>query len=88
MNGDAFSSLALIQLPSPSRILNASCCPDKDLVLLISRIGGQDRMSLWKVQGQKKWDVNVGAEASESEHIVGIAWSPDGMLTSIIYPVR
>ncbi|KAL1737184.1 anaphase-promoting complex, cyclosome, subunit 4-domain-containing protein [Schizophyllum commune] len=85
MNGDAFSSLALIQLPSPSRILNASCCPDKDLVLLISRIGGQDRMSLWKVQGQKKWDVNVGAEASESEHIVGIAWSPDGQSIAVAH---
>lgn len=35
-------------------------------------------MSLWKVQGSKKWEVDVSTEDSTAEEIVGLAWSPDG----------
>lgn len=47
-------------------------------MVLISRLGGQDRLSLWKMQGARKWEVDVGTQQSTSEEIVGLAWSPDG----------
>jgi len=78
MERNAFSSLAVLQLPSQSRLLTSACCPDKDLVILIFRLGGKDRMSLWKMQGSKKWEVDVGTEETNVEEIVGLAWSPDG----------
>ena len=78
METNGFASLAVLQLPSACRLLSSACCPDKDLVILISRLGGKDRMSLWKMQGAKKWEVDVGSDANSSEEIVGLAWSPDG----------
>jgi anaphase-promoting complex subunit 4 len=82
MELNAFASLAVVQLPSQSRLLASACCPDKDLVILISRLGGKDRMSLWKMQGSKKWEVDVGTEETNAEEIVGIAWSPNGKSNS------
>ena len=76
---NSFISLANIRLPSPSRLLENACCPDKDLVVLFSRLGGADRMSLWNSnQGSKVWEADIGTDTSS--HVVGIAWSPDGML--------
>ena len=76
---NSFISLANIRLPSPSRLLENACCPDKDLVVLFSRLGGTDRMSLWNSnQGSRVWEADVGTDDTSS-HVVGIAWSPDGM---------
>lgn len=80
METNAFASLANIPLPSPSRLLASSCCPDKDLVVLVTRLGGQDRMSLWKIQGTKTWEVEVSSNGTQSEHIIDLSWSPDGTL--------
>lgn len=82
MESNAFASLATLQLPSASRLLATACCPDKDLVLLISRLGGQDRISLWKVQGSKTWEVDVGHSESSGAQITAVAWSPDGVFAS------
>ena len=77
---NSFTSLANIRLPSPSRLLENACCPDKDLVVLFSRLGGADRMSLWNSnQGSRLWEADIGTD-NTSSHVVGIAWSPDGML--------
>lgn len=78
MDLNAFASLAVLQLPSQSRLLTTACCPDKDLVVLLSRLGGKDKMSLWKMQGSKKWEVGMGTDDTKAEDIVGLAWSPDG----------
>jgi anaphase-promoting complex subunit 4 len=79
MQTNAFASLAVLQLTSPSRLLPLSCCPDKDLLIIISRLGGQDRISLWNsTQGTKTWEVDIGDENSGAA-VVDIAWSPDGM---------
>ena len=76
---NSFTSLANIRLPSPSRLLENACCPDKDLVVLFSRLGGADRMSLWNSnQGSRVWEADIGTD-NTSSHVVGIAWSPDGM---------
>ncbi|KAF8898719.1 anaphase-promoting complex, cyclosome, subunit 4-domain-containing protein, partial [Infundibulicybe gibba] len=77
------SCLAAFQLPSPSRLLSSACCPDKDLVALISRLGGQDRLSLWKIQGSKTWEVDVGGQDNNSAQIVDLAWSPDGQSIAV-----
>ena len=76
----SFISLANIRLPLASRLFENACCPDKDLAVLFSRLGGADRMSLWNSsQGSRVWEIDVGTDNTIS-HVVGIAWSPDGML--------
>lgn len=75
METNAFSSLAVLNLQSSYSLFESACCPDKDLVVLVSRLGRKDRLSLWKIQGPKIWEVQVGVNIQE---IVGVAWSPDG----------
>ncbi|KAJ6604670.1 anaphase-promoting complex, cyclosome, subunit 4-domain-containing protein [Mycena vulgaris] len=80
-----FASLAAVHLPSVCRLLASACCPDKDLLVLVSRLGGRDRMSLWKIQGSKTWEVDVGTDDKSSEQIVGLAWSPDGQSIAVAH---
>jgi hypothetical protein len=75
-----FVSLAKLSLPASSRLLPSACCPDKDLVVIISPQNGKDHVSLWKMQGSKKWQVDVHSVSVRNETIVDLAWSPDGML--------
>ncbi|KAK2461900.1 hypothetical protein APHAL10511_006363 [Amanita phalloides] len=85
MQTNAFASLAVLQVTSPCRLLPSSCCPDKDLLILISRLGGQDRISLWNsTQGTKTWEVDIGDENSGAA-VVDIAWSPDGQSVAILH---
>lgn len=80
MDNSAFPLHSSIHLPSHSRILRQSCCPDKDLVVLFSRMGGLERITMYNYQnGTKIWDADVGDEASStSTHVVDLCWSPDG----------
>ncbi|KAJ7181678.1 anaphase-promoting complex, cyclosome, subunit 4-domain-containing protein [Mycena crocata] len=83
---DSFASLASVHVgPSVCRLLASACCPDKDLLVLVSRLGGRDRMSLWKMQGSKTWEVDVGNDDTVSEQIVGLAWSPDGQSIAVAH---
>jgi len=75
-----FVSLAKLQLPVSSRLLPSACCPDKDLVVTISPQNGKDHVTLWKMQGSKKWEVDVRSDSVRNEAIVDLAWSPDGVL--------
>jgi anaphase-promoting complex subunit 4 len=79
METSAFATLASFQLPMPSRLLASACCPDKDLVVIITRLGNRDRISLWKMQGSKKWEVDVDSNGHANEEIVAMTWSPDCM---------
>lgn len=74
-------SLARLQLPFASRLLPSSWCPDKDLLVVIPRVGSKDRLSLWNMQGSKKWEVEVDSDNTAKNTIVDIAWSPDGMFS-------
>ena len=74
----AILSLAHLQLPASSRLLPSSWCPDKDLLVVVPRSGNKDRLSLWKMQGSKKWEVDVDSDNATQSAIVDIAWSPDG----------
>lgn len=80
MQTSVIAPLANISFPSSCRLLPSACCPDKDLVVLISRLGAFDRLSLWKIQGGKKWEVDVCAADSTSSQVIDVFWSPDGML--------
>ncbi|KAJ7786332.1 anaphase-promoting complex, cyclosome, subunit 4-domain-containing protein [Mycena metata] len=73
-----FTSLAAVHLPSVCRLLPSAC-------FLVSRLGGRDRMSLWKMQGSKTWEVDVGTDDKSSEQIVGLAWSPDGQSIAVAH---
>ena len=73
-------SLATVRLHSKSRLLLTACCPDKDLVILLSRVGTFDKMSLWKVQGSKIWEVDLSNENGTSDGVTALNWSPNGKL--------
>ena len=69
--------LASFRLPSAARLLPTALCPDKDLLLLITTLNNKDRLSLWNLQGSKKWEVEVDASGPNPEEIVALTWSPD-----------
>lgn len=73
----SIKSLATVRLQSKSRLLLSACCPDKDLVVLLSRIGTLDKMSLWKVQGFKIWEVDLSNENGSSDEVTALNWSPN-----------
>lgn len=78
MSNNSFTVLANTRLSTQSRLYPNSCCPDKDLIVLFSRLGGNDRMSLWNItQGTKKWETDIG-DGNASCIALAIAWSPDG----------
>jgi len=78
MSNNSFTVLANTRLSTQSRLYANSCCPDKDLIVLFSRLGGNDRMSLWNItQGTKKWETDIG-DSNTSCTALAIAWSPDG----------
>lgn len=72
------SSLATVRLHSTSRLLPSACCPDKDLIVLVTNDGVTEKMSLWKVQGSKKWEVDITQEGNVKDEIAAITWGPDG----------
>ena len=72
------NSTANVRLPSPSRVLQSSWCPDKDLLVMVTRVSDKDKLSLWKMTGSKKWEVDIERESSTGQQIIDIAWSPDG----------
>ncbi|KAG6335275.1 hypothetical protein ID866_3804 [Astraeus odoratus] len=84
MDCNSFASLATFKLPSPCRLLTSACCPDKDLVVLITRLGGRDRVSLWKMQGSKKWEVDIAPDVVPAT-VVGLAWSPSGQTIAVVH---
>ncbi|KAK7463599.1 hypothetical protein VKT23_005542 [Stygiomarasmius scandens] len=80
MDAESFSSYGVVQLATPCRFIPSACCPDKDLVLLVTRAGGRDRMGLWTLSGTKTWEVDP---SPSSERIVSCAWSPDGQSIAV-----
>lgn len=77
MECNSFAPLAIFRLPSSCRLLPSACCPDKDLVVLLTRLGGRDRISLWKMQGSRKWEVDIASD-DVSATVVGLVWNPSG----------
>lgn len=69
--------LASFRLPSAVRLLPTALCPDKDLLVLVTSVDNKDRLSLWNLQGSRKWEVEVDTSGPHPEEIVALAWSPD-----------
>ncbi|KAG6899924.1 hypothetical protein C0993_005314 [Termitomyces sp. T159_Od127] len=68
----SLSALGILQTPPSTRLLASACCPDKDLIVLISRLGGRDRLGLWNYShGSKVWEVDVGV-GDEGQSIVAV----------------
>ncbi|KAL5535567.1 hypothetical protein ACEPAF_3661 [Sanghuangporus sanghuang] len=83
------SSLATVRLQAKSRLFLTACCPDKDLVVLISRVVSGDKMSLWKMQGAKKWEVDLSKGNGAPDEVTAVNWSPDGQIIVVAhYPPR
>lgn len=76
-NGN-FISLGIANVPPASRLVANACCPDKDLLVLIIRYQNAEKLSLWKMTGVKKWEVEVVHDDITDERVAGLAWSPDG----------
>jgi anaphase-promoting complex subunit 4 len=80
MDQNAFATLADVILPGPSVLFGSACCPDKDLVALVTRHGSQDKLSLWKIQGSQVWEVDVlGRDGQTHDTVTNLCWSPDGL---------
>ena len=85
MGSQGFRTCATIKLSSEARLLASSWCPDKDLLLAITNVGGRDKLSLWPREGARKmWEVEPCVEEAEQDEITGIAWSPDGEIVTLI----
>ncbi|KAJ3010595.1 hypothetical protein NUW54_g2431 [Trametes sanguinea] len=77
--------VATISLPNPARILRTAWCPDKDLVVILSRFAHQEKLSLWKMSGSKKWEIDLpGNNDYHVDRIVDIAWSPDVQSIAVV----
>lgn len=78
--------VANIQLPTTSRVLSTSWCPDKDLVVVTSHASHQEKVILYKMQGSKKWEVTIQPQllGKMEAEVVGVAWSPDGTSSSAL----
>ncbi|THV04922.1 hypothetical protein K435DRAFT_835171 [Dendrothele bispora CBS 962.96] len=77
---ESFASYGVVHLATPCHFIPEACCPDKDLVLLVTRVGGRDRMGLWTLSGTKTWEIDP---SPSSERIISCAWSPDGQSIAI-----
>jgi anaphase-promoting complex subunit 4 len=73
-----FDVFSTTYIRTPARLLRSSCCPDKDLVVLITRPANKDRLTLYKLQGTKQWDADVDKSLPDDETIVDIYWDPTG----------
>lgn len=71
--------IANARLPWPSRVLRTSWCPDKDLLVIVAHVAGRDKLSLWKMTGSKKWEVDIERDNASGQEIADMSWSPDGM---------
>lgn len=77
---NAFASIANLRLPTTARLLPTSWCPDKDLLAVILRTNNRDKLSLWKMQGAKKWEIGFDGYDPVSEEIVDFTWGTDGRI--------
>ena len=75
---ESFARLAELNLPQGSKIFSASWCPVMDLFLVAVPLSNRERLTLWRMSGNKVWDVEVGRGDAPREAILNVAWSPNG----------
>jgi hypothetical protein len=80
-----FEWLSTLDLSVDSTLFRTALCPDKDLVAIAVN-GCPVKLLLYKIQGSKRWEVEVAGVGTESpQKIVALTWSPDGILKIPVY---
>ena len=78
LEGISFSQLGQFYVAPSSRIPPGACNSEKDLVILVQRGESRDTISLWRLQGTKRWEIDVIANHNSAGRVRSVAWSPDG----------
>jgi anaphase-promoting complex subunit 4 len=76
-----FSLIGSLHLPTPSRLPENACCPNKDLIIVIMGGGLKEKMLLLNLEGNKKWETEAVSDGMDRNRIMSVAWSPDGEST-------
>lgn len=79
MDLDSFVQLGSFSVEPDTRLVSGACNPEKDLVLLIHRGETRDTLSLWKLQGSKRWEVDTISNFEQTGKLRHVSWSPDGV---------
>lgn len=79
LDNGSFIELGSFSVEARTRLTPGACNPSKDLLLLIHRQEQRDSVSLWKLQGTKRWEVDTVANFEQTGFLQNLAWSPDGM---------
>jgi anaphase-promoting complex subunit 4 len=74
----SFVLLGEFAVPPKTYLSQGACNPEKDLVLLIHCSESRDTLSLWKLQGSKRWEIDVVGNFDVNGSLRHISWSPDG----------
>lgn len=74
----SFALLGEFAVPPKTILVQGACNPEKDLVLLIHHSDARDTLSLWKLQGSKRWEVDVVGNFGTSSSLRHVSWSPNG----------
>lgn len=78
LGGASFSQLGQFYVAPGSRIPPGACNSEKDLVILVQRGEPRDTISLWRLQGTKRWEIDVIANHDTAGRVRSVTWSPDG----------
>jgi WD40 repeat protein len=78
LEGISFSQLGQFFVAPGSRIPPGACNSEKDLVILVQRGESRDTLSLWRLQGTKRWEIDVIANHAMTGRVRSVTWSPDG----------
>ena len=81
MKEGRIESLTTIHTTDKLYLLESSWCPDKDLLVFLSKHGATSRMTLYKMQGAKIWEVDVGPVDNAEHRVTAITWGPDGQFS-------
>lgn len=79
----SFVLLGEFIVPPKTFLVQGACNPEKDLVLLIHRSDSRDTLSLWKLQGSKRWEVDVVGNFNTTSSLRDVSWSPDGAFLNL-----
>jgi len=88
LGGTSFSQLGQFYVAPGPRIPPGACNSEKDLVILVQRGEARDTISLWRLQGTKRWEIDVIANHDAAGRVRSIAWSPDGKPTASLFPLQ
>ena len=80
LGGASFSQLGQFYVAPGSRIPPGACNSEKDLIILVQRSESRDIISLWRLQGTKRWEIDVIANHDTVGRVRGVTWSPEGKL--------